>query len=76
MEEIKDTLVYDLQTLPEGLDINKMIYIVKHHNLVIYDSSNGGNEPRVLNKIDSNYLTVEVKNLTDKQKEILKCLQD
>ena len=44
----EETLVYDICTVPEGVNLDKVIMVWKEHNVVIYDSFKG-NEPFLYN---------------------------
>ena len=74
-KEIKDLVVFDLATMIQGWDLNKTMTIMKEHNILLYDSFNGGHKPFIMNQVDSTLKIIdhstlshqEIKSLTEKQ---------
>lgn len=60
---------YDLVSLPNTLDVDQMVYIMKKHNMIFWDSSNGGKAPHILTTFDQDKLVVDTSD--DKGKELL-----
>ncbi len=50
-KEKKNFIVYDLVSLPKYLTIDNLFNIMNNGKIVIWDSSNGGTEPKI---VDSN----------------------
>ncbi len=51
MDNNKQTLLYDVMTIPHGIDLHEVIYMFVSHAIVMYDSTNGL-EPKLQGKGD------------------------
>ena len=43
----KSVIIYDLESLPREATIKMVVDIAKNHNLLLWDSSKNGEEPRI-----------------------------
>jgi hypothetical protein len=65
MEDKKVVLLYDIKNCPEGLNLENIYNIMVNSGIVVYDSTFGGNMPKV---IDNEELVVmDVKFISTKE---------
>jgi hypothetical protein len=74
MSQEKPALVYDICSIPDGITLEKVVYVWQDYNIVVYDSKNGGNKPELRDDISDVQLidvsTVDAKKLKQIQKLI------
>lgn len=61
----KNTLVYDIFSVPHRVNIEEVIYLFKQHKIVIYDGTRGF-EPRIENG-DGTIKFYDSRNVQDKK---------
>lgn len=43
-------LVYDIQSTPDGMELEKLMYIQRMTGVVLWESTKGGKEPKLLGR--------------------------
>lgn len=69
----KKVLSYDLRTIPDGIDLDDMVYLLESINICIYDSSKNGEKPKILD-LTHDPIFIDVngwKNKENKIKELI-----
>lgn len=61
--------IIDVTSMPEGLDAENFVRIMKQQKIIFYDSSNGGHAPQVINVEEGKELHI-VDYSTEEGKEI------
>ena len=73
----KTKLVYDICSVPEGMTVEKIVYIWKDHNLVLWDSKNEGSVPVLIDAGDAEIALVDVSNASpERLKQIDKLIKE
>lgn len=69
----EDILIYDVMSTPQGLDLQKVVYIFREHNIVFYDSFQGGTAPSVMNEVKHiAFIDVEGEKISKQFNNIIK----
>lgn len=76
MSKIKDVLVIDILTIPNGLTLQEIMYAVTEHGVVIWDSTRGIEPKLIPSETFGKFENIKVVDiitakLTDKEKKIL-----
>jgi hypothetical protein len=69
----EDILIYDIMTTPQGIDLEKIVYLFREHNVILYDSFKGGTSPKVMNKVKHiAFIDVEGEKISNQINKIIK----
>lgn len=74
MENNKLSLIYDIKSIPKGLNIDNIYNIMKNSGIIVYDSYNKGKEPIIINSNELSLMDVHFlseKEVLDKFDNIL-----
>ena len=74
----KGLVWYDLESLPNSLNVDEMIYIMKRFNIIFWDSTEGGVKPDISNPFDEDKIILDYSTEEGKSKleEINKIIKD
>lgn len=66
-ESDKPLLIYDLVSIPKsfGIDMDKVMWAYKEHQVLLWDSSRGGQEPKVINS-DVTFMTIDTSDESER----------
>ena len=74
-KEYNKVISYDLNSVPESWNFDKVAYIAEKHGYLFYDSHSGGNAPTMVNPLDEpTKIFIDVS--TEEGKELLKRLDE
>ena len=59
MIENKGLINCDLASLPQDLEVDKFIWIIKEFNIIFYDSAQGGQKPEVLKEFEEDKIILD-----------------
>jgi hypothetical protein len=69
-------LIYDVHTVPDGMDLEKIVYIWKEHGFILWDSRDGGQEPKVLDPMKVKGIVVDISTTDKEQLSVIQKLID
>ena len=69
IEMNKKVLSYDLSTIPDGINMDDVAYLIENLNVCLYDSSKNGEQPRILN-FTHDPMFIDVSNWINKENKI------
>lgn len=50
MDKLK--LIYDIETIPFGINLDEMYNIMRHSGIIVWDSTKGGVKPEIIQEKD------------------------
>lgn len=67
-EKLKDLIVFDIESLVPGFNVEQTLEIAKKHKVLLYSSESGGMVPYIANATNEDCKILSFEGLTEEEK--------